>query len=248
MKRLTFIFIIVFCKILFAIAVSPDSLMQAGDRNYDNFQMDRALELYKKAYSQMGDKYPIVLRLTKCYNNIGEDKASEEFYIKAHNYAEKLMEIDSLRAQSHIYVAMTLGNLALYKGGKEKVKMSNEIVHHAKRAIKLDPTLVHPYVILGIYYREVAGLNFFLKTFARTFYGEVPDVGYEDAEAMFKKAIERYPELINPRYHLAKTYEKQSKDEKAIKQYRQILQLEPKDHDDFRKIDIAKDKIGNPDN
>ena len=68
--------------------------------------------------------------------------------------------------------------------------------------------------MLGIYYREVANLNWFLKNFAKAFFGGLPDGSNEDSEEALLKAIELVPTDIITYYELARTYEKMKKKDK----------------------------------
>lgn len=79
---------------------------------------------------------------------------------------------------------------------------------YARKAIQLNPRLARAYAVLGIFYREVAGLNWFERAFASTLAYGLPEATYEDSEKMLLKAIELDPSSLFAHYQLALTYEK----------------------------------------
>ena len=88
-----------------------------------------------------------------------------------------------------------------------------------------------PYLILGVYYREIAGLSWIERLFANTFFGDVPDGSYEDSELMLKKALTFNPNIIVANYELANTYLAEEKDKEAIGLYNELLNIP---NNDFR--------------
>ena len=113
---------------------------------------------------------------------------------------------------------MSNGNIALFKGGKEKIKYANLVEQNAKKSISLNPNAYLPYIILGIYYREIAGLSWWERAFANTFWGNVPSGSYEESEKMLKKALSFDQNMIVANFQLAKTYRNMDREpeEKAL--------------------------------
>jgi hypothetical protein len=127
---------------------------------------------------------------------------------------------------------MSNGNIALFKGGKEKIKYAKLVEQNAKKSISLNSNAYLPYIILGIYYREIAGLNWIERAFANTFLGGVPSGSNEDSESMLKKALSFDPNMIVANYQLAKTYRQMDRmpEEKALLQ--KVLKLPMRDFRD----------------
>jgi hypothetical protein len=75
-----------------------------------------------------------------------------------------------------------------------------------------------PYIILGIYYRELASLSWLERTFANAFFGGVPEGSLEDSEKMFRKALAINQGIVVAVYQLSKTYREMNrkKDEEAL--------------------------------
>ncbi|MDY6853978.1 MAG: tetratricopeptide repeat protein [Thermodesulfobacteriota bacterium] len=217
--------------------------IEKADKYYEIFENIQALQYYEKAYAICPDNYEVLLKLARTCNDIGEDlnsKSSKEYYVKAVGYAKPLQEKYPDKAESHYYLAVSQGNLALFKGGREKVKLSRKIEKNAKKAIEIDPEFFGPYIVLGMYYREVANSNWFSKSFAKTFFGGLPDGTNRDSERMLLKAIELDPRNIYARHELAKTYIKMGRKDQAIQYLKEVIELPRYDHQDLQKKAEAK--------
>ena len=216
-----------------------------GDKYYQKFDNKKALVEYQKAYDAASESYEALMKVTRAYNDVGEDLDSDEseaYFKKAVEYAELLQKKFPDSAEAYFYLAATYGNLALFKGGKEKVRLSRNVEKNAQKSIELDSEFAHPYVVLGIYYREVANLNWFLKTFAKTIFGGLPDGTNEDSEKMLLKAIELNPSIY-AHYELAKTYEVMGKVDKSVEHLKKVVELPIVDHQDLMKRADAEKKL-----
>ncbi|MFQ5432940.1 MAG: tetratricopeptide repeat protein [Nitrospinota bacterium] len=222
------------------------ALLKQGDEHYAKFENDKALANYEKAYAVNPCSYEALMKVTRAYIDRGEDldnKESEGLYIQAVDHAELMIKKAPDKAEPYFYAAAAYGKLALFRGGKEKVKLSGFVEKNAKKAIELDPQYEKPVTTLGIYYREVANLNWFLKAFANTFFGGKLKGTNEDAERLLLKAIKLDPNRIYPRFALAKTYKIMRKKDKEIEQLKKVLELPIGDHEDQKKKDDARKRL-----
>lgn len=216
-------------------AQDVQTLLQQGDEYYEQLDNAQALLEYEKAFQLAPDDFDVLMRLTRSCNNVGEDIDSDDskpYFERAVEYAETILAKYPDKAETHYFLSVSYGNLAMFTGGKTKVKLSRNVKEHAEKAIELDPTHAESYVVLGIYYREIANLNRVLKAFAKVFFGGLPGGSNEDAERSFLKALELQPGYINAHFQLAKTYEKMKAKDKAIAQYETLLELPNRDHQD----------------
>lgn len=212
-------------------------LLEKGDQLYDQFDNHGALSLYKQAFAEYPGDYEVLVSVTKTLNALGEEsreqgkkEKAEEYFDKAITHAKLLSHHFPDSAASYFYLAATSGNLALYQGGKQKVKLSRDVEKNCKKAIAIDPKFGLSYMVLGIYYREVANLNWFLKAFAKTIYGGLPGGSNEDSEKMLLKSIVLMPENIRSYYELALTYRKMKREEETIRYLEKVLQFSPGYH------------------
>ena len=174
----------------------PTDAFARGVALLDAFKDREAIPFLEKACAANPTNPAVLTRLTEAYCNAGDDldnKESEAYYVKGVACAEKLKTLAPDKADTYFRLCVAYGDLALFKGGKEKVTLSRNIETLARKGIELDPSDSHCYSVLGVYYREVASLNPVLRAFAKYLLGGLPDGTYEDSARMFLKSIELDP-------------------------------------------------------
>ncbi len=62
--------------------------------------------------------------------------------------------------------------------------LGKDVEDYAEKAIQLDPSFAPSYTLLGVFYREVASLNWLERMLAGSL-GVLPKVTLADAERMF---------------------------------------------------------------
>lgn len=242
-----FIGIIIFVHSMPLLAEDYNSYIQQGDRFYEQFDNEKALEEYKKAYEIAPNSFEALMKLTRAYNDVGEDikgikfrwedesnsnKKVEEYFKTAAKHAELLQKEFPDKADSYFLLAATYGHLALYKDGKERVKLARDVEKNSKRAIQLDSNFIPAYIVLGVYYREVANLNWVLKAFAKTLFGGLPNGTDKDSEKTLLKAVQLNPQIIHTHFELAKTYDAMDEEDEVAEQLKEIIALPIMDHQD----------------
>lgn len=234
-----------------------NNYIQKGDEYYNRFDNLRALEEYKRAYEVAPDSFDVLMRLTRAYNDVGEDIKGiklrpddelrsgevEEYFNKAAEYSKLLYQKFPDRAESYFYLAASYGHLALFRGGKEKVRLARDVEENSQKAIGLDQQFIPAYIVLGVYYREVANLNWAQKAFAKTLFGGLPNGTDEDSEKTLLRALELNPNIIHTRFELAKTYLAMGKENKATEQFKEILRLPITDHQDKEIKEVAEKEL-----
>lgn len=223
-----------------------DLLIENGDRHYEKFENLKALHEYEEAYKISPDSYEALTKLIRAQNDVGEDMDTddaEEYFTTAIEHAKVLREKFPDKAETYFYLATSYGNLALFSGGKERVKLSRMIEENAKKSVELDPKDYRPYIILGSYYRQVANLGWLLKTFANSFFGGLPDGTNEDSERMYLKAIDLKQTDINANYGLARTYQKMGRTDEARKYLQKVIELPLADHLDKQYKSRAEERL-----
>lgn len=228
-------------------AQTGQQFIRQGDAFYHQFDNLNALSYYKKALEIQPDDFDCLIKIIRAYNDIGEDISSENsepYYEQAVQQAEKLQRIFPEKAESYYWLAVSYGNLALLRGSKEKVKLSEKVEKNIQKALAINPNYADAYVVLGIYYKEVAGLNSFLKAFARLFFGNLPEGTYEDAVRSFRKAITlKTSRAIYTYFHLGRTYEQMNEFGQAKNIYLKALNFPETDHRDHIVIRRMKERL-----
>jgi len=221
--------------------------LMKGDEFHKKFDNVNAVHNYEKAYNLAPGNYEILLKLTIAYNDAGEEYVqlrkkdlAEKYINKAVHYAETFHKKFPDSAKVYCYLALSFGNLAMFRGNKEKIKLANAVKKNATKSLEMNPGQFVPYVVLGIYHREAANLNFFERLFANTFLGDAPEGSFEESIEMFNKALNILPNTIVPTYQLAKTYRYMGEEEKEKELLQKVINYEIRDFRD--KFAIRKSK------
>ncbi len=218
-----------------------DLLLAPGDSLRQVFDNAGALAEYSRLAATHPDAFEVLIRLTQAHNDYAQDlladgrkKEAEAHFEDAVAMAERMRDLYPERPEPYFFLAATSGNLALFKGGKQKVRIGRAVEAYARMAIELDSTYALPYLALGIFYREVASLSWIQRTFARVLFGGVPRGSREDAVRFLEKAIALDPTLGLAHYELALTYAAMDQPEKALPHLQQAATLKPYTSQDRR--------------
>ena len=254
MKKTLVFLILLLIPICFLYAVNTAEFIQKGDEYYARFDNKSALDYYLKAYKFAPDEYDVLFRLARTYNDLGEEyheykkKDSSEVMIKkAIEISVKMKEDFPDSAAAYAYLAMSYGNQALYEGGKGKIKLAHKIEDNAKKSLQINPDQYLSYVILGIYYRQIADLSWFERMFANTFFGDVPDGTFEQSVDMLKKALNIDPWTIVASYQLALTYRAMGNKDKEEKLLKELIDYPQRNFRDKFAIKKARKRLSNLD-
>lgn len=248
MYKLFFIYFIIFSTL--TIATDVRSFIIKGDEYYARFENQNALKQYEKAYKFAKNDYEVLFKLTRTYNDVGEEYVelrkrdeAEKYINKAIEYAELFKSKFPDSAAVYTYLAMSYGNVAMFRGGKEKVKLAQKIKQNLDISMKKNPHDFLPYIILGIYNREVASLSWIEKLFANTFFGELPEGSFEESEKLFLKALNLEPGMIVATFQLARTYRRMEREKEEINMLKKVISLPTRDFRDKFAINKSKRRL-----
>lgn len=178
-------------------------LLQTGDRAFAQFDNQSALAAYSKVVALDSSNYQGLWKLVRAHVDVGygaKDKEQERHYFTAARVARRCVALYPDSVESHFFLAVALGRMALKVGGKQKIALSKEIKAEAERTLALDPQHDGAMHVLGRWNYELANLNWMLRAFAKVLYGGVPPGGNEEAKAWFEKALVIEPN--SPSHHL----------------------------------------------
>jgi len=243
--------------IFFVLAISPILLSQSfnefirkGDEFNEKFDLRNAAKYYEEAYKINPENYYVLLKITKIYNDLGEEyhentdeQNAENSFYTALKYAKTFASKFPDSAKVYTLLAMSYGNLGLSEGGNEKLKLAYLIKDNAIKSIEKDSTDYLPYIILSIYNRQIASLNWFERAFANIFFGKVPDGSLEESERMMLKALKIQPGIITAMFHLSLTYHEMGNVKKEIEWLKKILDAPITDFRDKYAKRKAQDKL-----
>ena len=230
--KLSLILILLFSNSIIVSSNSFDELISKGDSLYAQSDMQNDLDYYEQAYSIDSSNYYLLLKLTRVCNDLGEyyyelhdEESSEKVVYDGVDYAERFYSLYPDSARVYTYLAWSYGNQALFEGGKEKIKLAHKIKDNAAKAISIDSTDYLPYVILGVYNRQIGALSWFERLFANIFFGDVPEGSFENSEKMMLKALELQPGIVIAAFHLSLTYKEMDEEEKEITMLKKVIEL-----------------------
>ena len=248
MKMISRILLVFIFAVTALMAQTAQEWIQKGDEAYAKLDNQSALNAYQKAVELDPTNYEALWKLSRAYVDVGEtlkDKDKRrEYFKKAEEFARKAIEVNPDGSKGHLTLSIALGRVALDASPKERIRLSKEIKAEVDKALQLDPNDDIAWHVLGRWHRKLATLSWIEKKFANIFLGGVPkEASLEKAVEAFQKAIELNPGHINHHLELAITYEKMGQKEKAIAEYKKVLELPIKDADDPEHKAYAKERL-----
>ncbi len=167
----------------------------------------------------------------------------EAYFQQSRNWCEKAIEINPQGWEGHFRLAVALGRLALFTGGREKIRLSQEVKAEADTALVLNPEADLVHHLLGRWHQNIANLSGVLKFFAKVLYGGVPPASNEEAVVHFQKAIELNPNHIEHYLELARTYEFMDEEELMREPLEMVLSLPSVEQDDPKFKEEAQEML-----
>lgn len=226
-----------------AVAIAPASARQAsddletrGDQLAAAFDNAGAIEAYALALERLGDQagYELRAKLVHVTVDRGMDlawardlEAAEPVIARGMELAQALKADYPERAETWLLLAIANGSAAQFRSGREKVRAGWDIESYCKEAIRLDPSFSLPYIALGKFYGEIAGLNWFIRQIAQALYGRIPKGSYEQSLEMLDRAIELDPDVSIAHYERGVTLYHMKRDAEAEAAWRRALELPP---------------------
>ena len=172
----------------------------AGDAALAKFDLPSALKAYRAAHARSPDDYEAAWKLARALcdkstlsKDLGEQK---QCCIEAEQLARAAVKLKPDDSKGRAYLAVAVGKLALYEGGKRKVELASEVKKEAERAIKLNDKEDLAYHVLGVWNREMVELNWVLRKFAELIYGKFPSASLDDAIHDLERASQLEPGTI----------------------------------------------------
>ncbi|MGH7725721.1 MAG: tetratricopeptide repeat protein [Candidatus Eiseniibacteriota bacterium] len=203
----------------------------AGDSLYARFDFEGSLKQYQAGLAADSASYDLWWRTARSLVDRGAraeyDKRkpdAQTAFTQAVRAARKATALSPDGWEGHEMLALSLGRLALFQGGKEKIRISKEVKAEVDRSIGLNPNADRSYHILARWNRGITTLSFFEKAAAKVVYGGVPKgATLENAVTYLEKAVEINPRNANHHLELGKTYLELDLNAKAREQFEKAL-------------------------
>ena len=207
-----------------------------GDKQYDvDKDFVGALASWRAALDADSSSAGLCWRIAKATRDVGaraeldgDKEKAEASFRQAVAAARRAVKLAPDRAEGHLELGIALGRLALFEGGKQKVRLSKEVKAEGDRALAIDPNLDRAHHLLGRWNRSIATLNLFEKTAANVVYGGLPSgASLDQAVLHFEKAIALNPDNMNHHLELGRTYLVLKLKQKARQELERSLALPP---------------------
>jgi len=156
----------------------------------------------------------------------------EEYYAAAATYASTAARLQPLSSEANFAMSLVMGRKAQQGGGSEKIDAVKKLKMYADLAIKYDPLNYKAWYVLGKWYYEISGLNYFERSAVKLFFGAFPAATTDDAIRCFErvKALDR--SFILNYVSLAEAYKRREEDGLAKKSLSVMLSLPDQLQDD----------------
>jgi tetratricopeptide (TPR) repeat protein len=193
----------------------------------------------------VGNESRVLWRISRTYAEEGEASPpdlQEGIYDRAIEYARKAVETDPRSSDAHAALAVSLGKKALFAEPRRGVELSREIRDEAEKAIELDRSNCVPYVVLGIWNREIANLGFIERAAASVLYGGLPEASNARSAELLESAVALKPNFLKPHYELAMTRIELRDWKGARKELEEVIRL-PKAIDLDEQLKVSARKV-----
>lgn len=215
-------------------AQSPaETAVARGDRLMAEFRTEAAVDAYRAGLATNPDDPELLWKTARALSNLadetpgeGGDEARME---EAVELSRRAVREGAGISRAHTTLAASLGKLALFRGGKQKVELAREVGREARRAAELDPRDFAPFTVLGVLERELATLNPLLRGFAGALFGGVPDASLERSAALLQRATRLGPGFVAPHLELARTYGEMDRKAEARAELEKALGVEARE-------------------
>ncbi|MEJ1960157.1 MAG: hypothetical protein WDO56_00840 [Gammaproteobacteria bacterium] len=211
-------------------------LLKQGDAFDAQLDNAHALEAYQRA-EQLGATDPDTLtHIARQYALLMNDTPSEskqrELGEKALSYSLRAVAESPAHARSVLSVAICYGRLIRFQDMRGKIEYSRFVKQNAETALHLDPSDSYAWHVLGAWNYELAQMGAMTRAFVKVVYGGMPAASNEEAERLFRKAVELAPDRVSHHAELGRTLAALGRKEEAREELRKALALPSREKDD----------------
>ena len=211
-------------------------LLKQGDAFDAKLDNAHALESYLKAEKLGATDADTLTHIARQYALLMNDTTSDEeqrrLGEKALEYSKRAVAENPAHAKSVLSVAICYGRLIRFQDTRAKVEYSRLVKEYADKALKLDPTDSYAWHVLGAWNYELAQMGAFSRAFVKVVYGSMPAASNEEAERLFRKAVELAPERVSHHAELGRTLAVLGKKNEARLELNKALSLPSRERDD----------------
>jgi tetratricopeptide (TPR) repeat protein len=225
-----------------------DSLMAA-------FETARAIEAYREGIAAYPDDAMLLWRAARALSNRTAETpggdGDEPLHLEAVELARRAVAAAPDLARTHTTLATALGRYGRWVAHECRIRCAGQIVDMGKegyrstrRAIELDPSDPAPFIVLGLYHRDLSTVPLVVKVIARTFLGGYPPVSLEASARNLERAVRLDPGDVTAHLELARTYAELGREDDARGQLRAALAAPARERLDVVEKEEARSLLG----
>jgi tetratricopeptide (TPR) repeat protein len=214
--------------LLLVIPSSSTSPLERGDQAFVRIHYALAEAMYDSALAMSTNSADALWRLARvyvCMADVSPENQKLDLYRQAEAFAQRCIHADSTKSEGHTWRAAALGNIAMFEGGKTKVRLCYEIKQELDCSISLNPADDIAYSILGSFYRALGNVSWLERQLAAVFLGSLPGGGYTESEIALRRAIALSPAVIRHHFELGELYMEQDRHGEACEEFQLVLRL-----------------------
>ncbi|HJR54813.1 MAG TPA: tetratricopeptide repeat protein [Gemmatimonadota bacterium] len=211
-----------------------ESARARGDSLMAALETTRAIEAYRQGFDGSRDEPELLWRAARALSNRTAETpgrgGDEPLHQEAVALARRAVAAGPDVARTHTTLATTLGRYGHWLAHECRIRCAGRIVDMGKeayratrRAIQLDPYDPAPFVVLGVYHRDLSTVPLVVKVIARTFLGGYPPVSLKASATNLERAVRLDPGDVTAHLELARTYAAMDRDDDARGELRAAL-------------------------
>jgi tetratricopeptide (TPR) repeat protein len=212
----------------------PGAAPAEGDSLMAALETERAIEAYQEGLAATPDDPVLLWRAARALSNRTAEtpgrEGDEPLHQEAVELARRAVAVGPGIARTHTTLATALGRYGRWLAHECRIRCAGRVVDMGKegyratrRAIELDPYDPAPFVVLGLYHRDLATVPLVVKVIARTFLGGYPPVSLEASARDLERAVRLDQGDVTAHLELARTYAELGRDDEARAQLRAAL-------------------------
>lgn len=214
--------------LLLVVPIALPSSLERGDQEFVRIRYPLAEAFYDSALISSTDSAGVLWRLARvyvCRADVAPQNQKLDLYRQAEAFANRCVRADSMKSEGHTWWAAALGNIAMFEGGKTKIRLCYAIKKELECSIALNPGDDIAYSILGSFYMALGNVSWIERQLAVVFLGSLPEGGYDESESALKKAIALAPGVIRHHFELGELYMEQDRNRDALEEFQLVATL-----------------------
>lgn len=232
-----FLFICLFGYTGFLHAQDISAILKKAELYEKSMNDAQAFSIYKEALKIQPSNIEALCKCSELSTRIAarlkDDKVKQDdYYREAKTYAQNALQVNPFYSDANFVMALVMGREAMKKDGKEKIAAVRDIKKYADLSLKYNPQNYKAWFVLGKWYYEINGLNYFERTAVKLFFGALPPASIDDAINCLEKVKSLNPSFILNYLSLAKAYKRKDEESIAKQNLMVMFNLPDKTEDD----------------